>query len=237
MKFKKVLSGIGLSGIGGAECLVWTQSRQLVWYRTNQWRLSDYSSLPNLLKKHRSTISPQCDEDGESKGCSQPLRVHGYINGVRWFVKFLSHIGISWNSWSKFGKEDQCSDFVLNSKDEIFKVVFDKTLVRIEQVQQGNDGTSSDGNSKRCFFSAELLPIFDVLLPNKTESSSDPHSNLLNSSEIDVDKYEKLCKDTSLNLANHFQWTRWQRNHSKPTIRTSESSWMANPGKVIRSTS
>ena len=235
MKFKRKLSGLG-----GAECLMCET-------RPDDW--SDPKQIENgfpITRSHENTEALYqriCDEDGDvprkakdfndRKGLTcKPLTTssqrsatvtHGYINGVRWFVKLLSHVRINWNTWKEVC-EAKGGAHVKQSKEAILAAVLDKTGMRIEQVQQGgHGGTSTDGNAGRRFFSEEILPIFDVLLPKdnqreKKEQVIELHvmiSSILRinscTSPIDVAKYQKLCKDTSLYLAKNFKWARWNQ--------------------------
>ena len=81
---------------------------------------------------------------------------HAYINGTRWFVKYLSHVIIDWRAWPEFGKEDIRGQHTWDSKEKV--IAIEKTGMLVEQVQQvSHGGTSTDGNTGRRF-SSEIFP-------------------------------------------------------------------------------
>ena len=102
------------------------------------------------------------------------------VYGTRWFVKYLSHVIIYWKAWPEFGNDDISGQLTQDSKEKVIAIVLEKTGMWVEQAQLGgHGGTFTDGNIGRIFLSSEIFPIFEELLPKKTETQRKTKENVI----------------------------------------------------------
>ena len=141
---------------------------------------------------------------------------HGYINGTNWFLKLLYRCYTDYRCWVEHA--DPRGDHIRKAKKEVLSILYDKHGLTLDQCAGACEktGTSTTGGQGRRLFSEEVLPTLRKIIPSKHCAKSTENLLLLHkqlsvilrvvsaTGQVDIDAYEQLCLDFSLNVINNF---------------------------------
>lgn len=228
IKYKK-----NLSGLGGADCLLCKtkQDQWLMLENVQQGFPINRSASENMqlwiALSLNGEIQKESGDFNQRKGLTQmPLTIsdqrsititHSYINGTRWFIKFLSRVLAKALKWS-FPKASRQFKLIEFQKERILKIIQSKTGLTLERLNKGGrSGTTTTGNAGRRFFSSELAPTLQELVDD-TNTRSDVLSLHRKISavlriiscdrKIDLDEYSRLVTKIGVILAEKFSWAK-----------------------------
>ena len=230
IKFRK-----NISGLSGADCLL-CQTKQEEWL--DRERIEEGFTIDRTAQDTAELYLALADDNGNiqrrpgdfetRKGLTQkPLTIsdqrsititHQWINGTRWFIKFLTRVHVHVLKW-RVGKVTGQGQRIEAGKERVLKVIEEKCNgLRLERVQGGeaHTGTSTTGNAGRRWFSAKSIDAIKFLVDDsQQEAVLDLHVKLsallrvLSCAEhIKVDVFDRLVKETMLLLAEKFPWAR-----------------------------
>ena len=227
LKYKK-----HLSGCGGADCIL-CKTKQVDW--TNAQQVIEGFPINRDARGNEDLYHSLVNDDGEIPRAggdfelrqgltSKPLTssdqrnitiTHSYINGTTFFLKFLVRIHIDYKNWVE--RKDYRGLPLQKAKQRVQATIKQHTGLAVDEcASTGHGGTSTDGNTGRRFFSSELRPVLEELIPDKYKENAlllhvqlSAVLRLVSCTEkLDMIKYKELCKQIGLNLANNFPWVR-----------------------------
>ena len=131
------------------------------------------------------------------------------------FIKLLTRCHIDYQCWIE--RSDPRGD-PLRASEEIVLVAFNLLGLKLEQCAGpgGKGGTSTTGKQGRRVFSEEVVETISSLLPGKYKQNvlllhkqlSAVMRIISSQRKVDVDLFEQLCMDISLNIVDNFPWVR-----------------------------
>ncbi len=230
LKFKK-----SISGLGGADCIL-CKSKVADWTNVEKIEaggfkidrsFSDTQSIFNQVIDEDGNICIRPKDFQTRSGVTQkPISdsdqhcitiTHSYINGTTWFLKMLYRCNIDYKVWDmKAGY----SDHLIKSKETVQEEIKKKTGLRLDYVNSagGKGGTSTDGKQGRRFFTDELITVIDELLSTRCNMKHQENMRTLHKQlsvilrivsctrKINLERYERHCKETMMNIAQNFPW-------------------------------
>ena len=228
LKFKK-----SISGLGGADCILcytkrgdWTNRDKILQGFPIQRNSTDTFDLYQELTEEESHELERKSGDFDTrKGLTKkPLTTssqmsititHSYINGTTWFLKLLYRCHIDWKNWVQPGTGDLGTPLE-HSRDRVLYMIEESTGLVLDQCNTagGKGGTTTNGPQGRRFYSEETINVIERLSDQRyTKQILILHrqiSMILRviscCQKINLTKFQELCKDTSLNIAENFPW-------------------------------
>ena len=111
-------------------------------------------------------------------------------------------------------------DHLVKSKEAVQDAIKKKTGLRLDYVNSagGKGGTSTDGKQGRRFFTDELIPVIGDLLSSRCNKKHKENVLTLHKQlsvilrivsctrKIHLERYERHCKETMMNIAQNFPW-------------------------------
>ena len=131
------------------------------------------------------------------------------------FIKLLTRCHIDYQCWIE--RSDPRGDPLRASAERVL-AAFNLLGLKLEQCARpgGKGGTSTTGKQGCCVFSEEVVETISSLLPDKYKQNvlllhkqlSAVMWIILSQRKVDVDLFEQLCMDISLNIVDNFPWVR-----------------------------
>lgn len=232
LKFKR-----WISGLGGADCILckskvadWTNLKKIEegGFKIDR-NFADTQSIFNGVLDEDGNIRIRPKDFETRSGVTQkPITdsdqhsitiTHSYINGTTWFLKMLYRCNIDYKVWEK---KAGYSEHLDKSKAKVQEVIKKKTGLCLDYVNSagGKGGTSTDGKQGRRFYSDELTPVIRDLLSVRCNVKHKQHMLTLHKQlsiilrvvsctrKINLVKYEEHCKETMINIARNFPWSK-----------------------------
>ena len=218
-----------LSGLKGAKCIL-CHTKQADWTCTE--KVHNGFPITHTVEETMQIYTELSDENGIvkrspgdfeiRKGCTaKPLTTsdqhsicitHSYINGTTWFLKLLYRCYSDYTCWIEYS--DTRGDSVRNAKTYVLNKIEANHGLILDQcaLATAKTGTSTTGGQGRRFFSEEVLQTLLDIIPKKYEENllllHKQLSIILRivsfNGQINVDIYDQLCQDFSMNLINNF---------------------------------
>ena len=215
-----------ISGLGGANCILCV-TKQADW--TDVTNIVQGFPINRSAEETWQLYEELVNEDGEIETASGDFEIrkgltssqlsititHGYINGTSWFLKVLYRCHIDYRKWVK--RSGPLGEPLEASRIRVLDIIERMTGMDLDTVSSAGakGGTSTDGNSGRRMFSEEfVLCIREISDHHYTDNLLILHHQLtcilrITSSskrKVNIELFEKLCQDCSLNIANNFPW-------------------------------
>ena len=137
---------------------------------------------------------------------------HSYINGTTWFLKLLYRCYSNYRCWIEY--TDKRGDSVRRAKSKVLKILEDRHGLILNQCASGTakTGTATTGGQGRRLCSEEVVQTLSDIIPEKYKENllllHKQLSIILRvvsfTGQINVDLYEQLCQNFSINLINNF---------------------------------
>ena len=218
-----------ISGMKGARCIL-CETKQKDW--TNSEKVNNGFHITRTAAEAKQIYQTLADEDGNVKRVAgdfesrkgvtaEPITTsdqrsvcitHGYINGVNWFLKLLYRCYTDYRCWVEHA--DPRGHPIRKAKEDVLDILEDRHGLYLDQCAGACEmtGTSTTGGQGRRFFSEEVLPTLREIVPLKyNENLLILHKQLSiilrvvsSTGQVDVDAYEQLCLDFSLNVIDNF---------------------------------
>ena len=222
-----------LCGLHGANCILCT-TKQNDWLQTDNIsagfpinRTASENMQLYIALAVNGEIQKKRDDFDVRKGLTQmPMTIsdqrsitvtHSYINGSKWFIKFLGRVITCVKKWSLKEKSPQ-EILVGHANTKILKEIKEGADITMEKLNSGgHSGTTTTGNTGRKFFSQKLVPVVEKLIGDEAvrQTVLTLHLKLsivlrvISSNElINMDEYEKLVKEIGILLAEKFSWAK-----------------------------
>lgn len=140
---------------------------------------------------------------------------HSYINGTNWFLKMLARCHFDIRTWIE--SKDPRGDPIRRATSAVSDVLANIGLPIGQCASSGGKGgTSTTGALGRRVFSEEpLASIAELCVPKYKDSFLLLHQQLSvilrvisSTCQVNIELFDHLCKEFSLNLIENFPWAR-----------------------------
>ena len=218
-----------LSGLKSAKCIL-CHTKQTDWTSTEKF-LNGFP-ITHTAEEVVRIYTELSNEDGivqrtpgdfeVRKGCTaKPITTsdqhsicitHSYINGTTWFLKLLYRCYSNYRCWIEY--TDKRGDSVQREKSKVLKVLEDRHGLILNQCASGTakTGTAITGGQGKRLCSEKVVQTLSEIIPEKYKQNllllHKQLSIILHAvsftGQINVDLYEQLCQNFSINLINIF---------------------------------